>query len=91
MPPERLAFVSSFSDAQGNTVRAPFSETWPLEVLSTVTFAERDKTTVTMRGVPINATEAERQTFQGMHGSMRQGWGGTLDQLTEYLKGVSHG
>jgi uncharacterized protein YndB with AHSA1/START domain len=92
VPPERLAFVSSFSDAQGNTVRAPFSETWPLEVLSTVTFAERDgKTTITMRGVPINATEAERQTFKEMHGSMRQGWGGTLNQLAEYLSGGNHG
>ena len=39
-PPERLVFVQSFSDEAGNTVRAPFSAEWPLEVLSTVTFAE---------------------------------------------------
>jgi uncharacterized protein YndB with AHSA1/START domain len=85
-PPDRLVFVSSFSDEAGNTTRAPFSDTWPLEVLSTVTFAERDgRTTLTMRAVPLNATEAERKTFEGMHGSMQKGWGGTLDQLAEHL------
>ena len=86
VPPERLVFVSSFSDEAGGTARAPFSSDWPLEVLSTVTFAERDgHTTLTMRGVPLNATEAERKTFAAMHGSMLKGWTGTLDQLVEYL------
>ena len=88
-PPERLVFVQSFSDPAGGTARAPFpgiGPTWPLEVLSTVTFAEHGgRTTLTMRGVPINATAEERQTFLGMHGSMRQGWTGTLDQLAAYL------
>jgi uncharacterized protein YndB with AHSA1/START domain len=85
-PPERIAFVSSFSDAAGNTTRAPFSDEWPLEVLSVITFTEEGgKTTVTMRGLPINANEAERKKFGEMHGSMRGGWGGTLDQLAEYL------
>jgi uncharacterized protein YndB with AHSA1/START domain len=88
-PSERLVFVQSFSDEAGGTTRAPFPSigaTWPLEVLSTVTFAEEGgKTTLTMRGVPINATAEERQTFRGMHGSMRQGWTGTLDQLAAHL------
>ncbi len=85
-PPERLAFVASFSDEAGNTTRAPFSADWPLEVLSTVTFAEHGgKTTLTMRGVPLNATEAERRTFEAGHGSMQKGWTGTLDQLAEHL------
>lgn len=84
--PEQLVFVSSFSDAAGNIVRAPFSETWPLEVLSVVTFAEADgRTTVTMRGEPVNATAAERATFAGMGDSMTKGWTGTLDQLAEHL------
>ena len=51
-----------------------------------MTFAERDgRTTLTVRGVPLNATEAERKTFEAMHGSMQKGWTGTLDQLAEYL------
>jgi uncharacterized protein YndB with AHSA1/START domain len=86
VPPERLVFVVSFADAAGNTVRAPFSAEWPLEVLSTLTLEERDgRTTVTMRGVPIHATEAERKTFAAGHGSMTRGWGGTLDQLAAFL------
>ena len=84
--PERIVFVSSFSDAEGNMVRAPFSDTWPLEVFSTLTLEERDgQTTVTMRCIAMNATEAERATFEGMFDSMKIGWGGTLDQLAEYL------
>ena len=37
------------------------------------------------RGVPLNATEAERKTFEAGHESMQKGWAGTLDQLTAYL------
>lgn len=86
VPPERLVYVNSFSDEQGNTVRAPFSPTWPLEILSTVTFAEQDgKTTLTLRGVALNATEAEQTTFVEAARSLEAGWGGTLDMLEAYL------
>jgi len=86
MAPDRLVFITSFSDEEGNTVRAPFSSDWPLEVLSTVTFTGHEgKTSITMRGVPVNVTETERQTFESMFESMQNGWTGTLDQLTEYL------
>ncbi|MBW3624243.1 MAG: SRPBCC domain-containing protein [Armatimonadetes bacterium] len=85
-PPERLAFLASFADEAGNTIRAPFSAEWPLELLSTVTFDERDgRTTLTMRSVPVNATEAERRTFEAGFKSMQAGWGGTLDQLDAHL------
>jgi uncharacterized protein YndB with AHSA1/START domain len=84
--PERLVFVVSFADEQANPQRHPFSAEWPLETLTTVTFTEEDgKTTMTMRGIPINATETECKTFQAGHGSMQQGWGGTLEQLEAYL------
>ncbi|HUP62939.1 MAG TPA: SRPBCC domain-containing protein [Thermoanaerobaculia bacterium] len=84
--PDRLVFVVSFSDPDTNTVRAPFSETWPLEVQSTLTLVEEGgKTTVTMRAIPVNANEEEWRSFAAMHVSMRGGWGGTLDQLEAYL------
>ncbi|MFC4766492.1 SRPBCC domain-containing protein [Effusibacillus consociatus] len=87
--PEKLVYVSSFSDAEGNTVRAPFSSissTWPLEVLNMLTFTEHEgKTTLTMRGGPINATEEEIKTFESMLESMQQGFAGTFDQLADYL------
>ena len=86
VPPERLAFVVSFSDEAGGVTRHPFAPDWPSEILSTVTFAEQDgKTTLTMRGIPINATESERKVFEAGHESMRMGWSGTLDQLADFL------
>lgn len=87
--PERLVFVNSFSDADGGITRAPFKDTFPLEIANTLTLSEQDgKTTLTLRGGPINATEEERKTFIGMFGSMQQGFGGTFDQLAAYLAKV---
>jgi uncharacterized protein YndB with AHSA1/START domain len=84
--PQRLVFVVSFSDEEGTPIRHPFAQDWPLEVLSTLTFTEHEgRTTLTMQGVPLNATEAERKTFESAHESMQKGWTGTLDQLAEYL------
>ncbi|MDF2681633.1 MAG: hypothetical protein K0R47_2823, partial [Brevibacillus sp.] len=34
---------------------------------------------------PFNSTEEEQQNFADMHGSMQQGFGGTFDQLEDYL------
>jgi uncharacterized protein YndB with AHSA1/START domain len=84
--PERLVFVNSFSDTEGGLTRAPFKETIPLEILITVTLDEEDgRTTLTLRGRPINATEEERKTYIDMFGSMQQGFGGTFDKLAQYL------
>jgi uncharacterized protein YndB with AHSA1/START domain len=58
--PERIVFINSFADEDGNTIRAPFSPPWPLEVLSVMTFAEHEgKTTITVQSVPFNATEKD--------------------------------
>jgi uncharacterized protein YndB with AHSA1/START domain len=85
-PPERLVLVSSFSDKDGNLTRHPLSPTWPRETLSIFTFAENaGKTTITIRWYPINATDEERKTFTSNHESMKQGWGGSFDQLAQYL------
>jgi uncharacterized protein YndB with AHSA1/START domain len=84
--PERIVFVMAFSDEAGGMTRHPMNATWPLEVLNTLTFTERQgRTTVTLRGEPINAIEEERRTFAAGRDSMRLGWTGTLDKLEEYL------
>jgi len=89
VPMERLVFVDSFSDERGGLTRAPFDGDWPLEMLSTITFAEHagigGGTTVVVEWSPLNATASERRTFADGHDSMRQGWTGTLDQLTACL------
>jgi len=84
--PERLVFVNSFSDAQGGITRHPMSATWPREVLNFLTLSEENgKTTMCMRGYPINATPEERATFEAGFDSMRGGFGATFQQLEEYL------
>jgi uncharacterized protein YndB with AHSA1/START domain len=84
--PEKLVFVNSFSDTEGNTVRAPFSQTFPLEIQNILTFTEHEgQTTLSMRGGPINATKEELEFFYSMHGSMQQGFAGTFSQLDDYL------
>ena len=84
--PERIVFVNSFADEKGDTARSPYHPKWPLEVLNTLTLTEHEgKTTLTLRGGPINATEEERKTFEGFREFMQKGFGGTFDQLDEYL------
>lgn len=86
VPPERLVWVNSFSDPEGNTAPVPMAEGWPTEMLITMTFTEEDgRTTLNLRSVPINASDEERRTFREGHDSMRQGFGGSFDQLAAYL------
>lgn len=85
--PERLVWIHSFSDEAGALTRHPLSPTWPLQLLSTVTFEAQpgNKTKVTIRWSPIDPTPEEQKTFDDGHASMQQGWSGTLDQLAAYL------
>jgi uncharacterized protein YndB with AHSA1/START domain len=85
--PERLMWVHSFSDEAGGLTRHPMSPTWPLEMLTTVTFEEEPggKTKVTLRWAPLNATAEEQKTFDAAHDGMRGGWSGTFTRLDAYL------
>jgi uncharacterized protein YndB with AHSA1/START domain len=85
-PPERLVLVSAFSDEKGGLTRHPLAPSWPIEMLSTFSFAEAGgKTTFTVTWSPLNPTLQERATFEASHDSMKQGWTGTLEQLGAYL------
>jgi uncharacterized protein YndB with AHSA1/START domain len=90
VPRQRMVFINSFSDEACGITRHPMSATWPLELLSTFTFEDEPggKTKVTIRWSPYNASEDEQKTFDTSHDSMRQGWGGTMDQFAEYLARV---
>ena len=87
VPPERIVFINSFSDEAGGTTRHPLNQSWPLEMMSIITFEEQpgSKTKFTIHWSPHNATADEQKTFGTNHDSMRQGWGGTLAQLEAYL------
>lgn len=85
--PEKLVVIVSFSDANGGVTRHPMSATWPLETLSTTTLEEQaGQTWMKIRWESYKATDEERKTFDNGHDSMRQGWGGTMDQLDAYLR-----
>jgi uncharacterized protein YndB with AHSA1/START domain len=71
--PERLIFVSSALDGNGNSM---------FDVLSTVTFAEqRGKTVLTLQLRVINTTAQAPQYLKGME----MGWTQSLDRLGAYL------
>jgi uncharacterized protein YndB with AHSA1/START domain len=86
-PPERLVWLHSFSDEAGGLTRHPLAPSWPLELLTTVTFAEEPggKTRITLTWSPHNATAEETQTFDAARDGMTQGWSGTFERLTNYL------
>jgi len=85
-PPNRLVFITSFSDEHGGITDHPMMDQWPRELLSTITFSEHDgKTTVEVEWIPCNATEAERKAFRDGRKSMQQGWSGTFEQLDSYI------
>jgi uncharacterized protein YndB with AHSA1/START domain len=92
VPPRRLVSVVSETDEHGNPLRNPKSPTWPLEMLYTMTLAEHDgKTTMTVTGFPIDATEEERNTFAAARDWMLQGFTGTLDKLAAHLANTQGG
>ena len=85
--PSRAVWESHFSDPTGTKItRHPFSPTWPLEMLGTITLEEHDgKTTLTLAMTALNTTDVERLTWDSSHASLNMGWGGTFEQLTAYL------
>lgn len=84
--PERMDLLSCFSDEKGGLGRHPMAPDWPPQMLSSFIFTEQaGKTTFTVKWCPYFATEIELRTFREGMNSMKQGWTGTFDQLTEYL------
>lgn len=84
--PSRIHFVNSFADGYGSVMRHPLAPSWPIQLLSTFTFAEDDgRTTFTVEWKPLDPTLEEQATFDQGHESMTNGWTGTLDGLEGYL------
>ena len=87
--PERLEFIASFSDEDGGVTRHPWSEEWPLQILSTILFTEQaGRTTVSVKWQAFEATAAELAAFADGAASMQQGWNGTIEQFEAYLARV---
>ncbi len=88
IPESRLVWVHCFGDEQGNIVRHPMSPTWPMKLLTTVTFEDEGaKTKVTLKWKPFDTTQEERDTFAGAMAGMEGGWNGSFDQMEAWLAG----
>ena len=86
-PPERLVWLHSFADANGQPSRHPMSPTWPLHLRSNVQFEENDgQTTVQVCWSAHAANPLEQATFDASHASMNMGWTGTLAQLQAFIQ-----
>jgi uncharacterized protein YndB with AHSA1/START domain len=87
--PDLLEFITSFTDPEGNVIRAPFFDNWPMEVYTKITFTEnKGITTMTLLAYPVNASTEEEARFYSIAENMQQGYGGTFDKLDIYLNKV---
>jgi uncharacterized protein YndB with AHSA1/START domain len=85
-PTDSMSFVNSFSNDQGGITPNPWMPAWPLEVLNNFSLTEANgKTTLTLRGGPINATPEQVKLFGDNLPSMQGGFAGTFQALDEYL------
>jgi uncharacterized protein YndB with AHSA1/START domain len=85
-PYDLLEFTNAFADANANPVRAPFDVELPLEIFYRLVFIESNgKTTITLTGHPVDASNKELEGFHSIDSSMHQGFGATFNQLSLYL------
>ena len=89
-PKERIVLIQSFSDRDGGLARHPMAPDWPLELLSTTTFADiaPGMTRITINWRPYNSDEAGIRAFEAGRPSMTGGFDGTFKKLETYLAGL---
>ena len=87
-PNSRLVYVQHFSDKEGGLTAHPMAPTWPMEMTTIFDFIVEGEKQTRLKITWINTriTEAENDTFRSAHAGMTQGWTGSLDQLSAYLK-----
>jgi len=87
--PEKLVLISTFSDEKGGITVHPGNPDWPRQTLSTTTFeSQGQRTLLTIKWQPYQASDIERRTFAENYASMNGGWSGTFEQLASYLAEV---
>lgn len=86
VPQQRLLFVLSFADKDGNKTRNPWDANWPLDILTTIEFDDLGgRTEVTVRWLPVNASDVEEKTFDKGREDCKAGWSGTFDNLDTHM------
>jgi uncharacterized protein YndB with AHSA1/START domain len=85
-PYDLLEFTNSFADEHANVVPAPFDIPIPARIFYCLIFTENNgKTTITMTGQSVEATQEEEVGFRSINESMQQGFGASFQQLSDYL------
>ncbi|MDO5969768.1 SRPBCC domain-containing protein [Flavivirga aquimarina] len=87
-PNEQLVYVQSFSDKDGNFIKAPFSETYPDSLLLTADFVQEAENKVKMTvkwEIFSESTEIERKTFNEMKPYMVKGWNESFEKIEKLL------
>jgi uncharacterized protein YndB with AHSA1/START domain len=81
--PDRIVYTQQFCDEKEQVIRPPFFPNWPPTMLTTVELASEDpdRTRVTVRWEPRDATPADIVEFTKQRGSMTMGWTGSFDKL----------
>jgi uncharacterized protein YndB with AHSA1/START domain len=84
--PERIVWINSFADADGNTTPNPMAPDWPVEMMNVLTLEEQGAgTLMTLRSQPHQASEEQAQVFKSNHASLEQGFGGMYEVYEAYL------
>lgn len=87
-PNQLLVYTQNFCDKDGNFIKAPFSDTYPDYLLTTVNFSEEDnETTIKVKWEIFgNATEQEKRTFTDLKEIMKVGWTASFQKLDTLIK-----
>ncbi|MBC8376052.1 MAG: SRPBCC domain-containing protein [FCB group bacterium] len=85
--PEKIVFRQYNSNAEGDILPNMQMPDWPKEMRATVLFEEvNGNTRLELIWEPVDASQAERDTFEASRSQHGNGWEGGFDQLISYLK-----
>jgi uncharacterized protein YndB with AHSA1/START domain len=86
-PPNLVVYAQHFCDEQGNITRPPFFKDWPPGMLTTVELTAEgpDRTRVTVKWEPQDATADDLAEFVKQRNGMTTGWTGSFDKLEALL------
>lgn len=85
--PDRIVYTQQFCDEKEEIVTAPFFKNWPRTMLTTVELTSEapDRTRVSLRWEPVDASPADIAEFVKQRSGMTMGWTGSFDKLEAVL------
>jgi uncharacterized protein YndB with AHSA1/START domain len=81
--PTRIVYTQQFCDDKEQVIVAPFFTHWPRAMLTEVELVSEapDRTRVSLRWEPQEASAADIAEFIKQRGGMTMGWTGSFDKL----------